>query len=150
METPLSKAIRHIEHIEEYCVPEAQLELAINPLHDPADVVFFVSIMGFSPYEAFGPQLKSHSSALAESEEASETVLSWLRSGDDPVVVQKKLRRMQRWEWGAIAVDVPSLSEELQSRYALGASETDFYWERIPTGIVIHLRILPRGSFGDR
>ena len=144
METPLSKTVRHLEHIEEYCIPEAQLALGIDPPHDPSDVVYFVSVVGFSPYRPFEPQLQGGSSPPGESEEAGETVLSWLRGGTDPAAARKKLRKMQRWEWGAIALDLPSLGEELRSRYELGDGETEFDWSATPSGVVIHCRIIPR------
>jgi hypothetical protein len=144
METPSSKAESHLEHIGAYCLPEAQSELGIDPLHGPFRVVYFISVIGYSPYRPFSPPTEGTSMSSAESEDANQTVLSWLRSGTDPSVVERKLRRMQCWRWGAIAVDDESLVAELQSRYELGDSETDFGWEAIPGGVVITCRILPR------
>ena len=71
-----------------------------------------------------------------------------MRRGDDPEAVARRLRRTQRWEWGAIALDTNALTTELISRYELstGEPETEIDWDRIPSGLLMTCEVLLRGA----
>ena len=140
METPASIASHLVSVIENESIFEAWAELDVDPLVDPL-VVFFVSFATLGPVRSAGfpspPDLKG----------AVETVIKWLRDGVTPAAAQRKLRRMQKWEWGAIVTDTAALAEELASRYELSEAtpETQLDWARIQGGIVITCGVMPRG-----
>ena len=150
MSTPASKAAHLVDRIERECLPEAWAELDIDPSADPL-VVYFVSVMYHSPARPFA-EVRTGVRALAlatrEWGEAKDTVMAALRRGDEPAAVARQLRRLQRWEWGAIALDADALAAELARRYALSAAapETEVGRHRIPGGLVITCEVLLRGT----
>ena len=150
MRTPASKAADLVYAIESETVPEGWAELGIDPLVDPL-VVFFVSHGYSSPIRPFGADVAASRASRnvmhREWWDAQETVIGWLRSGDEPTAVARKLRRMQKWAWGAIALDAASLAAELASRYELSEAEpeTDLRCERIPGGLLVSCSVLIRG-----
>jgi hypothetical protein len=143
------KASDVVTVIETETIPEARAELEVNLHRDPL-VVFFVSVKYSSPLRPFhaGSGPGSLNGQHREWEEAFETVMAWLRAGSAPAAAGRKLRRMQRWEWGAITTDLSSLERELESRYELSEAEpeTELGWDRIPGGIVVTCEVLMRGS----
>ena len=146
--TPAALAQYFVDVIEAEAIPEAWAELDVDPLVDPL-VAFFVSIKYFSPLRPFHASSSPSSVTHPEWNEASDRVLRWLREGLAPAAVDRKLRRMQKWPWGAVVVGLPALGEELKPRYELSEAqpETELGRERIPGGIVITCEILMRGLY---
>ena len=147
MRTPESKATDFADFLEGQGISEAWADLGIDPLASPL-VVFFVTVSYHSPYRPFDYGGLPPTLVHREWQEALESVLGWLRSSVEPPAVQKKLKKLQKWEWGAIVTDLPSLIEELSSRYALSEAEPETDWdsEAIPGGIVISCQALLRGN----
>ena len=124
MRTPASTASYFVSVIENESIFEAWAELDVDPLVDPL-VVYFVSL---------------------RADDAKEAVINWLRDGLTPAAAQRKLRRMQKREWGTIVTDTSALAEELASRYELsdGEPETELGWARIQGGVVITCQVILR------
>jgi hypothetical protein len=143
MDTPASLAKHLIAAIESEAIPEAWAEFNEDPLQNPL-VVFFVSVSYRDPGRPFGA---SPSPTHTDEADVFDAVMAWLREGIPPATVARKMRRRQKWAWGAIALDLPSLAEELESRYALSHAkpETNLGWARIPGGIVVTCEVILRG-----
>lgn len=148
MSTPASKAADLVDLIEREVLAEAWAELDVDPSADSL-IVYFVSVKDLSPSRPFGDAAGGTGArALRTREwvEAVEQVTDALRRGDPPKSVATRLRRMQRWEWGAIALNSETLEAELMSRYELSEAEpeTELDWTRIPGGILIKCQVLLR------
>lgn len=125
---------------------EASADLDVDATKEPL-VGYFVHVMYSSPYAPYdADRRRSRSDVHREWGEAVETVLDWLRKGDDLARVERHVRKMQQWEWGTVTADVESLREALERRYEIAGRdcETELSWIKIPGGIVVTCGVLPR------
>ena len=161
---PAANARRQAEFVERKLIPAAIREHGLDAFGQPVRAAFLVFVEGFSPLVPLEHQLEEERRQSPsgwpprpqpmETKELAEwlpqnlkfysEVVELLRSGAGLDLVREKLQREQAWPCFAVAADRAELERELQLRYKRGKAETDFLHFRIPDGVLISCRVLPR------